>query len=231
MAGVIVEEGRAVPEQEPVRVLIVDDDPLVRASLRHAMGGTPELAVVGETGDSSAALDAVRALSPQVVLLDLGMPALDGRTTTERLRGQAGAPEVIVLTAFGADEQVLAALRAGAAGFLLTDTARERVVTAVRQVASGEPMLPAGVTRRLIDFAAPRGRPARRERAQQALARLTPREREVAIEVAEARRTAEIAAHLQLPAASAEAVLGRALAKLDLNNRVQLALLVHDAED
>jgi DNA-binding NarL/FixJ family response regulator len=231
MAGVIVEEGKTVPEQEPVRVLIVDDDPRVRTGLRDALGGAPELTVIGEAGDGPAALAAVRAHAPQVVLLDLAVPPFDGLTATERLRAASGAPEVIVLTTFGADEQVLSALRAGAAGFLLKDTAEERVVAAVRRVAGGDPMLPAGVTRRLIDYAAPRGRPERRAKARQALAALTPREREVANAVADARRTSEIASQLQLTPAGVATHLDRVLAKLDLNNRVQLALLVHDAED
>lgn len=235
MTGVIVEEGKAVPDQEPVRVLIVDDDPRVRDGVRTALDGAPEgapkLIVVGEVNDGLAALAAVRALAPRVVLLGLTMPRLDGRTATERLRGGAGAPEVIVLAPFGSDEQVLAALRAGAAGYLLSDTAHERVVAAVRLVACGDPMLPAEQTRRLMDYAAARGRPERRAKAKAALAALTPRERDVANAVADARPAAEIAAQLQLTRSNVVSHLDRVLAKLSLNHRVQLALLVHDAED
>jgi DNA-binding NarL/FixJ family response regulator len=230
MAGVIVEEDGAVPEQEPVRVLVVVDDPSVPAETRRALHEAPELSVVGEVESGSAAGPAAaRALDPDVVLMSLTAP--DGLAAIEELRARPGAPEVIVLTRFGRDDQVLRALRAGAAGFLLADAAAERVVAAVRRVACGEPMLSAQITRRLIDYAAPRGRPARRDEARQALAALTPREREVAAAVAEAHPIAEIAAQLHLSVAAVQTHLGRVLAKLDLNSRVQLALLMHDAED
>jgi DNA-binding NarL/FixJ family response regulator len=160
------------------------------------------------------------------------MPRVDGLTATELLRRQPGAPEVIVLTTFDVDDHVLRALRAGAAGFLTKDTRPADIVAAVHRVVEGEAMLSPAVTRRLIDLvtteqAAPSPTPSRR--TEELLARLTGREREVAIAVGRGLSNAEIGAEVYLSVATVKAYVSRVLAKLELTNRVQVALLVHDA--
>ncbi|MEV0156978.1 response regulator transcription factor [Micromonospora sp. NPDC050686] len=219
--------------QPPVRVLIVDDDALVRAGLSMILGGVPEVQVVGEAADGAEVPEAVAAYAPDVVLMDIRMPRVDGLTATEALRAAPDPPEVLVLTTFDADEQVLRALRAGAGGFLLKDTPPAEIVAAVRRVAAGEATLSPAVTRRLIaHVTAPvpaAGPDARRERARRLLAGLTAREREVAVALGQGRTNAEISAELFMSVATVKAYVSRLLAKLDLNNRVQVALLVHDA--
>jgi DNA-binding NarL/FixJ family response regulator len=214
---------------EPVRVLIVDDDPLVRAGLSMILGGTPALTVVGEAADGIEVAAAVAEVRPDVVLMDIRMPKMDGLTATERLRRTEGAPEVLVLTTFEADEYVLRALRAGASGFLLKDTPPAEIVQAVRRVAAGDPILSPRVTRRLIAHVADDGVDARRNRSRELLARLSERELEVAIAVGRGKSNAEIAAELFMSVATVKAHMTRMLTKLDLNNRVQVALLAQDA--
>lgn len=217
----------------PVRVLIVDDDPLVRAGLSMILGGVPDLLVVGEAADGSEVPAAVAAYAPDVVLMDIRMPRLDGLAATEALRALPRPPEVLVLTTFDADDQVLRALRAGAGGFLLKDTPPAEIVRAVHRVAAGEATLSPTVTRRLIDHVTGPGTGAgpdpRRERALRLLAGLSEREREVAVALGQGRTNAEIAAELYMSVATVKAYVSRLLTRLDLNNRVQVALLVHDA--
>ncbi|TWH72803.1 response regulator transcription factor [Modestobacter roseus] len=217
----------------PVRVLVVDDDPLVRAALAMVLGGADGLALVGEVADGAEVPAAVAATSPDVVLMDIRMPRVDGLTATERLRHQSGGPEVIVLTTFDADDQVLRALRAGASGFLLKDTPPAAIVDAVRRVAAGEPMLSPTVTRRLMSHVADAAAPAtddRRTRARARLALLSDREHEVALAVGQGLSNAEIGAQLYLSVATVKAHVSRLLVKLELTNRVQVALLTHDAD-
>ncbi|WP_373314264.1 response regulator transcription factor [Catellatospora coxensis] len=213
----------------PVRVLIVDDDPLVRAGLTMVIGGSPDLAVVGEAGDGSEVAAAVDAYAPDVVLMDIRMPTLDGLAATERLRARPGPPEVIVLTTFDADEYVLRALRAGASGFLLKHTPPAEILRAVARVAAGEPILSPTVTRRLIAHLSNTGAAARQQHATTALRLLSEREREVAIAVGRGKSNAEIAGELFVSVATVKAHISRILTKLDLNNRTQVALLAHDA--
>ncbi|WP_018588200.1 response regulator [Salinispora arenicola] len=214
----------------PVRVLIVDDDPLVRAALSMIIGGAPDLVVVGEATDGTEVPAAVAAYAPDVVLMDIRMPRLDGLAATEELRSAPNPPEVLVLTTFDADEQVLRALRAGAGGFLLKDTAPAEIVHAVHRVAAGETMLSPTVTRQLVAHVTGAvGVDPRRQRAQRQLATLSEREREVAIALGQGRSNAEIAGELFMSVATVKAYVSRLLVKLDLNNRVQVALLVHDA--
>ncbi|MFF9508698.1 response regulator [Streptomyces sp. NPDC014724] len=224
------------PVAQPVRLLIVDDDPLVRAGLALMLGGADDIDIVGEGADGTEAVDLVDRLRPDVVLMDIRMPAMDGLTATEALRARPDAPEVIVLTTFHADEQVLRAIRAGAAGFVLKDTPPARIVDSVRRVAAGDPVLSPAVTRRLMARAAGTGpgsgrgdRVDRTDRARQRIAALAEREREVAIAVGQGRSNAEIAATLYLSVATVKTQVSRILAKFDFNNRVQIALLVHDA--
>ncbi|MER7134346.1 response regulator transcription factor [Streptosporangium saharense] len=212
-----------------VGVLIADDDPLVRAGLSMMLRGAPDLRVVAEAGDGAEVLPLVARHTPDVVLMDIRMPVMDGLSATEALRGRAGAPEVVVLTTFDADEHVLRALRAGAAGFLLKDTPPEEIVAAVRQVARGLPVLSPAVTRRLIAHVADAGHDRRRARALERLAALNDRERQVALALAGGRSNAEIGALLHLSVPTVKTHVSGVLAKLGLNNRVQIALLVHDA--
>ncbi|WBB82391.1 response regulator transcription factor [Micromonospora sp. WMMD882] len=227
------EPGPAAPP--PVRVLVVDDDPLVRAGLSMILGGAPDLRVVGEAGDGSEVPAAVEAYAPNVVLMDIRMPRVDGLAATETLRARPDPPEVLVLTTFDADDQVLRALRAGAGGFLLKDTPPAEIVQAVRRVAAGEATLSPTVTRRLIAHVTTstpaEARPdPRRERALRLLAGLSQRERDVAVALGQGRTNAEISAELFMSVATVKAYVSRLLTKLELNNRVQVALLVHDAE-
>ena len=212
-----------------IRVLVVDDDALVRAGLQMMLGGTDDIRIVAEAADGSEVGPAVDAYRPDVVLMDIRMPRLDGLAATERLRAREEAPEVIVLTTFSADDHVLRALRAGASGFLLKDTPPAEIVRAVRLVAAGEAMLSPAVTRRLLEHVAGDGLEARRARAEALLARLTDREREVAVAVGQGGSNAEIAAELHMSVATVKAHVSRLLTKLELNNRVQIALLAHDA--
>lgn len=217
-----------VPQTPTIRVLLVDDDPLVRAGLSFMLGGLPDLEIVGEAADGSEVAALVDRHSPDVVLMDIRMPSVDGLAATEALRRRERPPEVIVLTTFHADEQVLRALRAGAAGFVLKDTPPAEIVEAVRRVAAGVPVLSPTVTRQLIERVTDRG-PDRGTEARERLARLNDRERQVAIAVGHGRSNAEIAAALFMSVATVKAHVSRILTKLDLNNRVQIALLAHDA--
>jgi DNA-binding NarL/FixJ family response regulator len=212
-----------------VGVLIVDDDPLVRAGLVMMLGGAPDIRVVAEAGDGTEVLPLVDRHAPDVVLMDIRMPAMDGLAATEALRARRHAPEVIILTTFDADEHVLRALRAGAAGFLLKDTPPDEIVTAVRRVAQGHPVLSPAVTRRLIARVADGGQDRRRAQARNRLALLNDRQREVAVAVGQGRSNAQIGAVLHLSVPTVKTHVSGILTKLDLNNRVQIALLAHDA--
>uniref|UniRef100_A0AAU3GMV8 Response regulator transcription factor n=1 Tax=Streptomyces sp. NBC_01401 TaxID=2903854 RepID=A0AAU3GMV8_9ACTN len=220
------------PEAPRVRLAVVDDDPLVRAGLALMLGGAAGIDLVGECADGTEVAALVDRTHPDVVLMDIRMPVMDGLAATEELRRRPGAPEVIVLTTFHADEQVLRAIRAGAAGFVLKDTPPAQIVEAVLRVAAGEPVLSPAVTRRLMAHAA--GDPAderrsRRTRARQRFAGLGEREQDVAAAVGRGSSNAEIAATLHLSVATVKAHVSRILARLGLDNRVQIALLVHDA--
>jgi DNA-binding NarL/FixJ family response regulator len=214
---------------EQVRVLVVDDDALVRAGLSMLLAGVEEIAIVGEAADGSEVARAVAEHQPDVVLMDIRMPGMDGLAATELLRAHDDAPEVIVLTTFEADDDVLRALRAGASGFLLKDTPPADIVRAVRAVAAGEPMLSPTVTRRLIGHVTDGGTHDRRRDARGQLDRLTEREREVAVAIGLGKSNAEIGRELYMSVATVKAHVSRVLEKLELNNRVQIALLVHDA--
>ncbi|WP_344110451.1 response regulator transcription factor [Kribbella alba] len=212
-----------------IRVLIVDDDPLLRAGLKLMLGGAPDIRVVGEAGDGAGVQGLIDRLSPDVVLMDIRMPGVDGLTATETVRRRPGAPEVVILTTFDADEHVLRALRAGAAGFVLKDTPPAEIVESVRRVVNGQPVLSPSVTKRLITRVASSGHDQRKSRANDRLADLNDREREIAVAVGEGKSNAEISATLFLSVPTVKTHVSRILTKLDLNNRVQIALLVHDA--
>jgi len=212
-----------------VRVLLVDDDALVRAGLRMILSSASDLEVVGEADDGARAIAAVREHRPDVVLMDIRMPEMDGITATAALRQLTAPPQVIVLTTFQADEQVMSALRAGAGGFLLKDTPPAEIVTAVRLVASGEAMLSPSVTRTLLAHFGDPDAAQRRRLARDRLATLTDREREVAVAVGSGASNAEVAASLFMSEATVKAHVSRLFAKLDVANRVHIAIVVHDA--
>ena len=213
-----------------IRVVLVDDDALVRSGLRMMLAGAEGIEVVGETDDGRGALGAVDRHRPDVVLMDIRMPQVDGIAATRLLRSQPDPPAVLVLTTFDADELVLRALRAGAAGFLLKDTPPAEIVRAIELVHAGDSMLSPAVTRQLIALVAGDGdADVRRDSARERLATLSTREREVALAVGQGRANAEIAAELHMSVATVKAHVSRLLSKLEVDNRVQIALLVQDA--
>lgn len=213
----------------PVRVLIVDDDALVRSGLTMMLGEFEDIEVVGAVADGAEADGAVARGRPHVVLMDIRMGGLDGLAATELLRGRSEPPEVIILTTFDTDRHIRLALRAGASGFLLKHTPPERIAQAVRQVAAGEPMFSPNVFRRVMAFAAEPPADPRHQRARAMLERLSPSELQVAALVGEGRTNQEIAGEMVISTATAKAYVSRILTKLELNNRVQVALVVHDA--
>jgi DNA-binding NarL/FixJ family response regulator len=213
----------------PVRVLIVDDDALVRSALSMLLAGAAGITIVGEAADGAEVLDRVDGLEPDVVLMDIRMPVVDGLAATELLRARDRAPEVIVLTTFEADDYVLRALRAGASGFLLKDTPPPEIIRAVQAVAAGDPMLSPTITRRLIEHVSDGDIGERAQRAQAQLRRLTDREREVSLAIGLGKSNAEISRELYMSIATVKAHVSRILEKLELNNRVQIALVAHDA--
>jgi DNA-binding NarL/FixJ family response regulator len=223
--------GRAGDGAPPavIKVLVVDDDALVRAGLSMILAGAEDVRIVGEAGDGTEVPAAVARWSPDVVLMDIRMPGMDGLTATEELRRRPHAPEIIILTTFDADEYVLRALRSGASGFLLKDTPPADIVRAVRLVAAGEAMLSPGVTRRLLTHVSDPGLGGRQSHAKELLDRLTERERAVAVAIGEGKSNAEIGGELYMSVATVKAHVSRLLTKLELTNRVQVALLAHDA--
>ena len=212
-----------------VNVLLVDDDALVRAGLRLILSSADDIEVVGETDDGAGAVAAVRQHRPDVVLMDIRMPQMDGITATAALRRLDPPPQVIVLTTFQADEHVVAALRAGASGFLVKDTPPGDIINAVRLVAAGDAIVSPSVTRALLSHFGNTEASERHRVAAQRLAALTDRERDVATAVGAGASNAEIAASLFMSEATVKAHVSRLLSKLDLSNRVQIAILVHDA--
>jgi DNA-binding NarL/FixJ family response regulator len=213
-----------------IRVLVVDDDALVRSGLRLMLAGAANVDVVAEAEDGDEVLRAVDLHRPDVVLMDIRMPQLDGIAATRLLATQPDPPAIVVLTTFDADELVLRALQAGAAGFLLKDTPPAEIVRAIESVHAGDGMLSPAITRRLISLVAgDSDAAARTDRAREGMARLSPREHDVALAVARGQANAEIAAALHLSVPTVKAHVSRLLDKLDVNNRVQIALLVKDA--
>ena len=217
----------------PVRVMIVDDQALVRAGFRMVLDAEPDVEVVAEAGDGQAALDLLPGRDVDVVLMDIRMPRLDGIEATRRIVENASAadasgPRVLVLTTFDLDEYVLAALRAGAAGFLLKDAGPAELLSAIRAVRTGDAVVAPGPTRRLLDRFLPvldePGRPEGIER----LDVLTEREREVLVAVGRGLNNTEIAATFFLAEATVKTHIGRILAKLGLRDRVQMVVLAYE---
>lgn len=218
-------------DAQVTRVLLVDDDALVRAGLKMILGGDDAIEVVGEAEDGVAGLALVADTAPDVVLMDIRMPRLDGIAATAQIVEQyADRVRVIVLTTFDTDDMVVQALRVGASGFLLKDTPPARLVAAVHSVAAGEPILSPSVTATLMARVSAHGDDGRRAEALAQLTLLTDREHEVACAVGRGLSNAEIARELYMSVPTVKAHVSRLLTKLHATNRVQIAIIVHDAE-
>lgn len=210
-----------------IRVMVVDDQALVRAGFRALLDSDPDLDVVGEAADGQEALDVAAAARPDVVLMDIRMPRLDGIEATRRLTGGDDAPAVLVLTTFDLDEYVYEALRAGASGFLLKDTPPQQLLDAVKVIAAGDALLAPSITRRLIaDFA--RGAHNGHTEAE-SLSFLTDREREVLVQIARGLSNTEIAAALFVGEATVKTHVGRILSKLNLSSRAQAVAIAYES--
>jgi DNA-binding NarL/FixJ family response regulator len=212
----------------PVSVLLVDDQPLLSLGFRLVLEAQPDITVVGEAGDGAQAVAMTRALRPDVVLMDVRMPVLDGIAATQRIVAEGGPARVLVLTTFDLDEYVYAALRAGASGFLLKDVPPADLITAIRAVAGGHAVVAPAVTRRLLDRFAPHLPIPADDRAGRLTDRLTTREREVLALVARGLSNGEIAAELTLSEATVKAHVGRLLTKLALRDRVQIVVFAYE---
>ncbi|MGC4747685.1 response regulator [Micromonospora sp. DT201] len=211
-----------------IRVLIADDQAMVRQGFGALLAAQPDLQVVGDAADGAQAVAAARQLDPDVVLMDVRMPVLDGLAATRKLLGDRSAqrPRVLILTTFDLDDYVYEALRAGASGFLLKDAPAADLVQAVRVVAAGDALLAPAVTRRLIaEFAA---RPDRSRPRPTDLAELTPRETEVLRLIARGRNNAEIAGDLVVAEQTVKTHIGRILGKLGLRDRAQAVVLAYE---
>ncbi|WP_225804696.1 response regulator transcription factor [Streptomyces sp. NK15101] len=209
-----------------IRVLLVDDQPLVRAGLRVLMTDTPDLDVAGEAGTGTEAVELARDLRPDVVVMDVRMPGMDGIEATRIVTAGPGAPRVLVLTTFDDDEYVYGALRSGASGFLVKDMALDDILAAIRVVASGDALIAPGVTRRLIEEFAARPEPTRPpSRGPEGV---TEREREVLTLVGRGLSNSEIAERLHISAATAKAHVARLFSKLHARDRVQLVILAYE---
>jgi len=213
-----------------IRVVLVDDQALVRTGFRVILDQTPDIGVVGEAGDGREAVDVIRATRPDVVLMDVRMPGMDGIEATRRLRDPtrvASPPRILILTTFDLDEYVFAALRAGASGFLLKDALAADLVAAIRVVANGQAVAAPTVTRRLIEHFVT-GTPAEPARADGRLDALTNREREVLTLIAEGLTNGEIAGRLVLSEGTVKGHVNHILAKLGLRDRVQAVILGYE---
>jgi len=212
-----------------LRVLLVDDDRLVRTGLAMIIGSAQDIVVVGEASDGDEVLAGIRAYTPDVVLMDIRMKRMDGIAATAAVAALPNAPKVLVLTTYDLDEYVFDALAAGAGGFLLKESSPQEIIEAVRVVARGEVMLSPSTTRKLVGhFVAARANP-RRQRALTMLGVLSEREREVVTAVAQGKSNADIAGALFLSEATVKTHITRTFAKLNVSNRVQLTIFAYEA--
>ena len=211
----------------PIRIVLVDDQELLRTGFRMVLNSQPDMAVVGEAGDGQAALDLMGAVEADVVLMDVRMPRLDGVAATRELVARGERPRVLMLTTFDLDEYAFAALKAGASGFLLKDVPPPDLLAAIRAVHSGEAVVAPSTTRRLLDKFAPL-LPSESEPAPPELDVLTEREHEVLLLVAQGMSNAEIASKLFLSEATVKTHVGRILMKLGLRDRVQAVVLAYE---
>ncbi len=215
--------------EQLIRIVVVDDDPMVRTGLGLIVGGAADMEIIAEACDGVEALAAVRQHHPDIVLMDIRMPNMDGLAATREILSWPQHPAVIVLTTFDSDDFIFQALHAGAAGFLLKDTPPQRMVDAIRAAVAGEPTLSPSVISTVIAAATASGMDQRQAAARAELDQLAPREREVALAIAQGKSNAEIAASLYMSVATVKAYITRIFDKLGLDNRVQVAVKVHDA--
>ncbi|HVV24365.1 MAG TPA: response regulator transcription factor [Pseudonocardiaceae bacterium] len=212
-----------------IRVLICDDQPLVRAGIRTLLSTQADIEVVGEATNGDDAVAAVARIEPDVVLMDVRMPGTDGIAATDRIAHRDDAPRVLVLTTYDQDEYVFNALTAGASGFLLKDARPEDLIHGLRSVAAGDALLAPSVTRRLIDLFA-RGRGTERRQAEGRVRLLTDREREVLLLVAKGQSNAEIAATLHITEHTVKTHVASLLRKLDLRDRVHAVIFAYESD-
>ncbi|MGP4001842.1 response regulator [Streptomyces sp. 8N706] len=216
-----------------IRVMLVDDQVLLRTGFRMVLQAQPDMEVVAEAGDGTEALEVLRGTTVDVVLMDVRMPRMDGVESTRRIcagsgRDGTGAPRVLILTTFDLDEYAFSALKVGASGFMLKDVPPAELLAAIRAVHSGDAVVAPSTTRRLLDRFSPMLPSAGSEPALTGLKRLTEREREVLLLVAQGLSNGEIAARLVLSEATVKTHVGRILAKLDLRDRVQAVVLAYE---
>jgi len=209
-----------------IRVAIADDQGLVRAGFRMIVSSQPDMEVVGEAGDGQAAIDVVRREKPDVILMDIRMPRVDGIAATRTITGTESPPRVVILTTYELDEYVFDALAAGASAFLLKAAPPEELIHAIRVVAAGDALLAPSVTKRLIEEFAKRPKPATSKAKQ--LEGLTERERDVLTELARGFTNAEIAARLHVAETTVKTHVAHVLDKLDLRDRVQAVILAYE---
>jgi DNA-binding NarL/FixJ family response regulator len=212
--------------QEEIRVLVVDDQQLVRAGFRVILNAEPEISVVAEAGDGETAIAAAKSFAPDVVLMDIRMPNLDGLSASRVILAETTS-RVLILTTFDTDEYVYAALRAGASGFLLKDAPSEQLVAAVRSVARGDALIDPAITKRLIGRFIHAAQPALELPAE--LVTLTPRERDVLRQLAHGLSNAEIAARLVIEESTVKTHVTRILVKLGLRDRVQAVVVAYES--
>ena len=213
-----------------ISVLLVDDQSLLRMGFRLILDAEPDIEVVGEAGDGAVAVSMAGALRPDVVLMDVRMPGLDGIAATDAIVGSGSASRILILTTFDLDQYVFAGLRAGASGFLLKDAPPAELLAAIRTVALGEAVLAPTATRRLIDQFVPfLPGPGHRSRRDELLDELTDRERVVFAQLAAGRSNREIAADLHLAEGTVKIHVSRVLAKLELRDRVQAVVLAYES--
>lgn len=209
-----------------VRVMLADDQPLVRTGLRVLIADTPGIDVVGEAGTGAQAVQLVRDVQPDVVVMDIRMPGMDGIEATRIITAESATTRVLILTTFDDDDYVYAALRAGASGFIVKDMSLEEILRAITVVAAGDALIAPGVTRRLIAAFAERPAPAPRRPDLQGI---TGREREVLTLIGRGMSNSEIAAHLYISPATAKAHVARLLTKLGARDRVQLVIAAYES--
>jgi DNA-binding NarL/FixJ family response regulator len=209
-----------------IRVVLADDQPLIRAALRMVITDVPDIDVAGEAGTGAEVAELAGTLCPDVVVMDIRMPVMDGIEATRLITAGPSPARVVVLTTFDDDEYVYAALRAGASGFLVKDMALEEILAAIRTVAAGDALIAPAVTRRLIAEFARRPEPVT---GQRTISGITEREREVLTLVGRGLSNTEIAAGLTLSIATVKTYVTRLLTKLDARDRVQLVIIAYDA--
>ncbi|MFD4940962.1 response regulator [Streptomyces sp. NPDC058239] len=211
-----------------IRVMLVDDQVLLRTGFRMVLAAQPDMEVVAEAGDGAEAIEILRATAVDVVLMDVRMPRLDGVEATSRICAQPEAPKVLILTTFDLDEYAFSGLKAGASGFMLKDVPPAELLAAIRSVHSGDAVVAPSTTRRLLDRFSPMLPSGNSEPQHKGIGKLTEREREVMLLVAQGLSNGEIAARLVLSEATVKTHVGRILTKLSLRDRVQVVVLAYE---